>query len=216
LVQIGRQIHRRIVTWIINKIVKTCQTAIFVVIAFLINGSFPIDDGKVILLLFLVDFVTLALATDNVTWSKKPEKWDIWVLVSVGTILGIASTLETFGIYYIGIYLLKLGGDAEAIYTYVFNIFFFFGIGTIFSVRQRSWFWKSRPSLFLAITMLCTAVVIVVISSVGIPTFMKAIPIQYIAIVMVWCLGCATIVNDSVKVLTYFVIRKLRNCKKGK
>ncbi len=44
LIEVGRQIHERITTWVINKTCRTLQTTGFVVISFLIRGVFIVDD----------------------------------------------------------------------------------------------------------------------------------------------------------------------------
>jgi len=209
LVKIGRQIHQRIVTWIVNKVIKTFQQAIFIIVAFLITGQFPIDDGKVILLLFLVDFITLSLSTDNVKWSSKPEKWNIPLLMAVGTVLGLLVAAESLAIFYVGILPLDLADNIQETYTYTFDILFFFGISNIFSVRQRSWFWHSTPSIPLGASMVGDIIVVIIISTVGIPTFMTPIPIQDTAVIIVWCFGCSLIVNEIIKVGLYHMLQKI-------
>jgi H+-transporting ATPase len=87
LVKTGRQIHQRISTWILNKIIKTFEIVLFVVLAFLITGEYIIGAFEIVLLLFLIDFVTIAIATDNVRSSKTPESWDIASLARVAVLL---------------------------------------------------------------------------------------------------------------------------------
>jgi H+-transporting ATPase len=72
---------------VVNKIVKTIQTVLFVVVAFLITGDFVVSAFNMLCLLILVDFVTLSLATDNASAGTQPERWpvrtaDVAVLVS--------------------------------------------------------------------------------------------------------------------------------------
>ena len=86
LIQTGRMIYQRILTWIFNKIVKTFQVILFVIVAFLLTGLFVVGAFQVVLLLFLVDFVTISLSTDNVTPSEKPETWNIRPLVKGATV----------------------------------------------------------------------------------------------------------------------------------
>lgn len=77
LVEVGRMIYQRIVTWILNKIVKTFDVAVFVALAFLLTGYYVVSALDIIPLLFLVDFVTVSLATDRVRWSRQPERWNV-------------------------------------------------------------------------------------------------------------------------------------------
>ena len=62
--------HQRMLTWIFNKVVKTFQIVVFVVVAFLLTGQFIVSVFGVVLLLFVIDFVTLSLSTDTVRGSK--------------------------------------------------------------------------------------------------------------------------------------------------
>ncbi len=94
LVKIGRSTFQRIVTWILNKIVKTFEIAVFVTLAFLISALFwhnpiyAVSALDVTLFLFLIDFVTISLSTDNAKGSPTPEKWDVPKLVKLGIGLG--------------------------------------------------------------------------------------------------------------------------------
>jgi hypothetical protein len=77
LVEQGRTIYQRIPTWIINKISRTILKAAFVAIAFVVTGKFVVSAFAMLLLVFMTDFAKIALATDHVRLSKKPETWNI-------------------------------------------------------------------------------------------------------------------------------------------
>lgn len=59
------------------------------VLAFLLTGEYTISALHMILLLFLTDFVTLSISTDNVGYSGKPDTWNIAGLVKVALFLGV-------------------------------------------------------------------------------------------------------------------------------
>ena len=73
LVEQGRTIYQRILTWIINKISRTILKAAFVAIAFVVTGKFVVSAFAMLLLVFVMDFATIALATDRVRPSRNPE-----------------------------------------------------------------------------------------------------------------------------------------------
>src|ERR1039458_766421 len=73
LVEQGRTIYQRILTWIINKISRTILKAAFVAIVFVVTGKFVVSAFAMLLLVFMTDFAKISLATDNVRPSKKPE-----------------------------------------------------------------------------------------------------------------------------------------------
>ena len=145
LVTTGRMIYQRILTWIFNKIVKTFQLVFFVVLAFLVTGLFVVDAFQVVLLLFLVDFVTISLATDKTKPSEKPETWNITSMMKGAAILGAFAIFESFGLLYLALTNLNL--SAVQLQTFVFDMLIFGGLLTVIVVRERESFWKSKPSI---------------------------------------------------------------------
>ncbi|HZS40978.1 MAG TPA: plasma-membrane proton-efflux P-type ATPase, partial [Polyangia bacterium] len=65
LVKTGRAIYQRVLTWIVNKVSRTIFKSSFVVIAFLVTGRFVISALGMVLLVFMTDFVKIALSTDR-------------------------------------------------------------------------------------------------------------------------------------------------------
>ena len=65
LVEQGRTIYPRILTWIINKISRTILKASFVAIAHVVTGKFVVSAFAMLLLVFMTDFAKIALATDK-------------------------------------------------------------------------------------------------------------------------------------------------------
>ena len=52
-------------------------------IAFILTGKFVVSAFAMLLLSFMTDFAKVALATDHVRLSKKPETWNIGGFVTV-------------------------------------------------------------------------------------------------------------------------------------
>ena len=71
LVEQGRAIYQRVLTWIVNKISRTILTSAFVSIAFIFTGKFVVSAFVMLLLTFMTDFAKVALATDHVRPSKQ-------------------------------------------------------------------------------------------------------------------------------------------------
>ena len=95
LVEQGRTIYQRILTWVINKISRTALKATFVATAFLVTGKFVVAALPMLLLVFMTDFSKIALATDNVQPSRNPGTWNIGGLIEVAIVLGVAMIAET-------------------------------------------------------------------------------------------------------------------------
>jgi len=108
LVKVGRMICQRVLTWVFNKMAKTFQIVLFVVLAFLLTRNFVVTTFDVVLLLFLIDFVTLAIATDNARWSPHPDAWNIKDIVKSSLILGLLVVAESLFLLFWGMH---YGGD---------------------------------------------------------------------------------------------------------
>ncbi len=197
LVVTGRMIYQRILTWIFNKIVKTFQVVLFVIVAFLLTGLFVVGAFQVVLLLFLVDFVTISLSTDNVRPSEKPETWNITPLVKGAAILGVASVIESLGLLYLGLNYLGLSNSA-ALNTFSFDMLLFGGLFTIFVVRERGNFWESKPSRPLLIAVIADILISSIISITGIPG-LSPIPPVYVALALAWFFVFGLLFNDQIK-----------------
>ncbi|MEM0123091.1 MAG: plasma-membrane proton-efflux P-type ATPase, partial [Conexivisphaerales archaeon] len=182
LVKIGRMIFQRIVTWIFNKVVKVFQIVVFVVAAFFIWGKFIVGTFDVLLLLFLIDFVTLSISTDHVRWSKNPDRWDVNWLVRVSIILGIAVVLESLLMEYLGIKYFGLLSNLSRLHTFGFDILLLSGMFTIFVVRERGHFWSSKPSNVLLGAIIADIILSSTISITGIPGLapIPAIDVLYV------------------------------------
>jgi H+-transporting ATPase len=149
LVKNGRAIYQRVLTWIINKVSRTILKSGFVVIAFLVTGQFVISALGMVLLVFMTDFVKIALATDRVRPSQNPETWNIGPLVKVAVVLGLFMLAEALGSLAIGWHLFDLGQESGRLQTFTFLNLLFFALFSIVSIRERRAFWASRPSWVL-------------------------------------------------------------------
>jgi H+-transporting ATPase len=200
LVKTGRMIFQRIVTWIFNKVVKTFQIVVFVVLAFFIWGKFIVGAFDVLLLLFLIDFVTISISTDKVRWSKNPDRWDVNWLVKISMILGVAVVIESLLIEYIGIKYFGLLNNLSSLHTFGFDILLLSGMFTIFVVRERGHFWDSRPSNVLLGAILADITLSSLVSITGIPG-LAPIPVIDVLTVIGLSVLFSLILNDFIKIM---------------
>ncbi len=200
LVETGRKIYQRIVTWTLNKIVKTFEVAVFIVLAFLVTGDYVISALGVLLLLFANDFVTISVATDRVRWSSKPEKWDITSLVKISLALSMFTIAELFGLLFAGINLLHISPGNASFQTFGFSSVFYFAVFTILTVRERRHFWNSRPSGYMATALLVDVIAIALISTIGLPG-LAPIGVGVVAFILAYAAAMFFGVNDFAKYL---------------
>jgi H+-transporting ATPase len=195
----GRKIYQRITTYILNKIVKTFQVLVFIVLAFLFTGRYVVSLFSMVLLLFLVDFVTLSISTDNVRHSVKPDKWNITSLVKISVSLGLVIIVESMLLLYLGEFF-NLYNNINQLYTFVFDSLIFMGLFNVLIVRERQNFWKSKPSKPLIASIIGDTIIVTLISTFGI---YELAPIGVIPtlIILAYTLVVCLFVNDFTKVL---------------
>ena len=160
-VNIGRKVYRRMLTYTTNKIAKTIQVALFLSLGLLITGSLVTTPRLILLLLFANDFVTMSLASDRVTPSPHPDRWNIRVLMWSSATIAISWLLYCFAVFYVARHFMTL----PAAQTLVFLALVFSGLATVYLVRETGAFWKSRPGTFL---LWATAGDVVVVSAMAI------------------------------------------------
>ena len=196
LVKIGRSIYQRVLTWIINKVSRTILKAGFVVVAFLVTGKFVISALGMVLLVFMTDFVKIALSADRVRPSRAPESWRIGPLVEVAVVLGVLMLLESLALLALGSRLFDLAGGR--LNTFSFLTLLFFAIFSIVSIRERRAFWRSRPGWVLAAALSADALVGVAIGLLGLAE-LAPLPAGQIAFIAAYALVCSLLLNDGVK-----------------
>ena len=204
LVKTGRMTYQRIITWVLNKIIKTFQITVFVVLAFLLTGEYIISALHMILLLFLTDFVTLSISTDNVRYSEQPDSWNITGLVKVALFLGIFVIVELMLVLHIGFKYFELSSNLSQLQTFTFELLICVELLDLLILRERKHFWNSRPSKFLLLAIAGDLTVVFFISILGLPGVAPITPGAALAVAGLSFI-IAFVINDPVKVL---LIRK--------
>jgi magnesium-transporting ATPase (P-type) len=199
LIEQGRTIYQRILTWIINKISRTILKAAFVAIAFVVTGKFVVSAFAMLLLVFMTDFAKISLATDNVRSSKKPETWNIGGFITVSVMLGVAMVAETLLLLWIGWSRFGLATNDNALYTFSFLLLLYFAVFSVVSARERHWFWASMPSKTFLSAITADAITGTVLTFVGLPGLLPLPWWQTLAIFAYAMVSCL-VVNDAVKV----------------
>jgi len=193
-VKTSRRIYQRMLTYTLNKIIKTVEIAFLLSVGVMLTRSFIITPLLIVLLLFTNDFVTMSIATDDVSYSPQPDRWHIRGLVLAGLVLGGLILVFSFGIFLAGRDWLQL--PLTQLQTLVFVTLVFTGQGTVYLVRERQHFWKSRPSKWLVLSSAADIVVVSILASFGI--LMGAIPLQLVLGVLIAC-GCYLAAIDFLK-----------------
>jgi H+-transporting ATPase len=200
-VKTSRRIYQRMLTYTLNKIIKTVEIAFLLSVGVMLTRSFVITPLLVVLLLFTNDFVTMSIATDTVSYSQQPDRWHIRWLVLVSLALGSLILVFSFGTLLAGLYWLRLA--LPQLQTLVFITLVFTGQGTVYLVRQRQHFWETTPGKWLVLSSAADIVVVSILATRGI--LMKAIPFQVVLGLLIACC-CYLLALDFVKTV---LLRKL-------
>jgi H+-transporting ATPase len=198
LITVGRTIHHRITNWVVSKISKTLFTVVYVCVAYIITAQFVVSAFDMVLLLFIIDFVTLTLSTDIVSWSKNPESWKIKPLVKHGFILGMLLIAEALLWLIIGNKYFELT-DINQLHSFGFASLFFASIFNIFVVRTPTRFYKQPIGKNLLIAIMADIVFACIILSIGLPGF-TTLPLIVTGSSLLYFALCSLIINDWVKV----------------
>ncbi|MCL4548847.1 MAG: plasma-membrane proton-efflux P-type ATPase [Bacteroidetes bacterium] len=198
LIAVGRTIHHRITNWVMSKISKTLFTVVFVCAAYIMTGQFVVNAFDMILLLFIVDFVSLALSTDTVSWSKKPESWDIKPLVKKGFLLGLLMVVESLVWLFIVKKYFRLT-DINKLHSFGFAILFFAGIFNIFIVRTSKRFYNQPIGKVLLWVVIVDLLFASIFLSIGLTGF-ATLPIIITGSTLLYFMFCTFFINDMIKV----------------
>ena len=205
LVEHGRVIYQRILTWIINKISRTLLKAGFVAVAFVLTGKFVVSAFAMLLLVFMTDFAKISLATDHVRPSAKPETWNIGGFIAVSVLLGVAMLAESLLLLRIGWTRFGLADNDAALYTFSFLALLYFAAFSIVSARERRWFWTTAPSKTLVGAVVAEMAVGTALTQFGLPGLAPLAWSQVLGVFAYSAVACLA-VNDALKVM---LIRRL-------
>jgi len=199
MVKTARTIYQRIYSWALMMVARKLHIVGYIVVMLFLTHSFMLSITSTVLLLFLGDFVSMAISTDNVQFSLKPDSFNVSRLFGVSGSLGILMTIESAILTVAGMSYFGLTGNADKIYTFGFAYLNFAGVFTLMIVRERNYFWNSRPSNFLSITVAAEILFVITISLLG---FLELAPLGYIPVLAIfgYTLIVTFLINDSVKV----------------
>ncbi len=161
----------------------------------------------IVLLALLNDAPIMAIAYDRVHYSNQPEKWNMRVVLSMATMLGVAGVFFSFLIFYIGRDLLHL--SRGTVQSFIFLKLAVAGHLTIFLTRTRGHFWTIRPSGVLFWSAVVTKVFATLVTVYG----WYVAPIGWRLALLVWGYALAAfLVTDFFKVWFYRLLDQ-RNIK---
>jgi H+-transporting ATPase len=203
-IEVSRHIYQRMLTYILNKIIKSLEIAVFLSLGIIFTGKMIITPLLIVLLLFTNDFVTMSIATDNVPFSHKPERWRISTLMAVGGILSLLILILSFAVFFYARNALDL--SLSQLQTLIFVLLVFTGQGTVYLIRERKHLWYSLPSRWLIFSSLFDIVIVTILATKGI--LMTAISSFLVVELLFVVIAYLCIVDFcKIRIFSYFNLR---------
>jgi len=199
-IKASRQIYRRVLTWVLNKVTGVIQFVGLLTIGYFWLHGVLLSILGIILLVFGRDFAGISLATDNATPASKPDAWNLKNITLASLIIGIPLVIEGLIMVFIGIAYFKL--NMLALQTYVMLILLFSAQARVLIVRDCQHFWASRPGNALMITCILTTIAFILIGIYGI--LVPALTLYEVFVVLTLSIG-STLILDIPK---YYVFQR--------
>ena len=199
MIKTARTIYQRIYSWALMMVSRKLNIVGYIVVMLFLTHYFMLSITSTALLLFLGDFVSMAISTDKVQFSLKPDSFSMSRLFGVSGSLAVLMTIESAFMTLAGWSYFGLSGNVDKIYTFGFAYLNLAGIFTLIIVRERNYFWKSRPSNFLSITITAEILFVIAISLLG---FLELAPLGYMPVLAIfgYTLLVTFLINDPIKV----------------
>jgi len=193
-IESSRRIYQRMLTYALNASVKKMEIPIFLSIVLLTTGRLALTPLLMVLLLFTNDFAAMAITTDSVSSSQRPNRWRVSQLLLGALGIAIPFLIATLGVFWLGQHWLRF--DAARLQTLIFLTLVFTSQATIYLVREPRRLWSSRPSLPLLAVSTVDIGIVILFASVG--WFMAPVGLL-ISLMLLVAIAIYTLAVDSIK-----------------
>ncbi len=190
----GRKVYHRIQNYVLNKIVKTLEVALFLTGGLLLFHTYVVDSRMILLLIFTNDFVTMSLASDHVRFSVHPNRWNIRRLMAMAILIAFLWLTLTLSVFYAGRAWLHL--SPGACQTLAFLTLVLTGLGNVLVIRERGPLWMTKPSRALSLAIFGDLFVVAVLA--GTNLLLTPLPLS-VLLGDIFLVGTTTLLVDRVK-----------------
>src|SRR5271170_810101 len=95
----SRRIFQRMNSYAIYRIAETLRVLFFMTLSILVFNFYPVTAVMIVMLALLNDGAILSIAYDNVRYKDTPEAWNMRLVLSVSTVLGVTGVVAAFGLF---------------------------------------------------------------------------------------------------------------------
>jgi H+-transporting ATPase len=194
----SREIFVRMNSYAMYRIAETLRVLLFMTLAIVVFNFFPVTAIMIVMLAVLNDGAILSIAYDNVRARDQPEAWDMRMVLTIATVLGIVGPIASFTLFYVGDRVLKI--DRPQLQTMMYLLLSVAGHLTIFQTRTRGAWWTVRPAAILLFAVVGTQVLATVICLFG----FLVTPLWWGWAALVWAYALGWfLITDPIKLLAY-------------
>jgi len=193
-VKISRVIHERAVTWVVNKVVKTVQAVGIVLIAMVWLRKMALTPLDMALLLLANDFLTMSIATDNQYPSQRPARWNLRGVMALSLPLAVFYLIPATAVLWLAYF--RFGLDWDASRSLLLLALVYMSQFRILQVRERRFFWSSKPCRELALSMILTSLIFTLLALTGL--VVARLTVEEVA--YAFALSASVLVSDPLKV----------------
>jgi H+-transporting ATPase len=104
----SRRVFQRVMAYTLNMLVKKIEMMLLLVVGFLLTGHSPLTPLLMVLIIFLNDFLTMALTTDRMSVASRPNQWRTRAVLGASVPLAFCKLLFSLGVFLFGNYHLRL------------------------------------------------------------------------------------------------------------
>ncbi len=197
----ARRIFERMNSYAVYRITETIRVMVFVVLAMLAFGFYPITAIMIILLAFLNDVPIMTIAYDHTPLDPQPVRWEMHRVILVSTVMGLTGVAGSFLMLFVAVEVLHLG--IAEVQSFIFLKMAVAGHLTLFVARSRRFFLqKPYPAPVMIWSAVATKLAATLLVAYGFFSFVT--PISWRAIGLIWAYSITwALVTDAAKVAVY-------------
>jgi H+-transporting ATPase len=192
-------------SYAIYRIAETLRVLFFMTLSILVFNFYPVTAVMIVMIALLNDGAILSIAYDNVLYRNKPEAWNMRLVLSISTVLGVIGVVSAFFLFYLGERVFHM--DRLTVQTLMYLKLSVAGHFTIFLTRTRGPFWSIRPAKVLLIAVVGTQTIATLLAVYGV--FMAPLGWKWAGFVWAYALVWA-LINDRVKLLAYRIFDPIK------
>ncbi len=189
------KIFHRMKSYSIYRVAETIRILIFTAMVILLFNFYPVTALMLVLIALLDDIPVVTIAYDRTEKVNNPQKWDMYQVIGMATLLGALGVVSSLILFYIGKVVLNL--DTGVLQSLIFLKLIVAGHLTMFVTRNTGHFWSVGPSGIFFWSVILTDILATLLVVFGV--FLTPIGWKLAALVWVYSLG-AFLIEDQLKI----------------